>query len=138
VVAEGAVTAPDLATEHIALKFTFNRNTVDTELGPIFDGWQLKSLPATKRTRLIQFPVFAYDNEEDKLGNKIGYEGRAYERIKDLEAIEELGDTVQVIDYRTGESFTATIEELDFANTTPPDERFENFGGILLITVRTV
>lgn len=138
IVAEGAVTAPDLSTEHISLKFTFNRNTVDTELGPLFDGWQLKSLPATKRTRLIQFPVFNYDNEEDKLNNKIGYEGRAYDRIKDLEAIEELGDTVQVTDYRTGESFTATIEELDFVNTTPPDERFENFGGILLITVRTV
>lgn len=138
IVVEGAVTAPDLATEHISLKFTFNRNTVDTELGPLFDGWQLKALPATKRTRLIQFPVFNYDHEEDKLGNKIGYEGRAYDRIKDLEAIEELGDTVQVIDYRTGESFTATIEELDFINTTPPDERFENFGGILLITVRTV
>lgn len=138
IVAEGAVTAPDLSVEHISLKFTFNRNTVDTELGPLFDGWQLKSLPATKRTRLIQFPVFNYDNEEDKLNNKIGYEGRAFDRIKSLEAIEELGDTVQVIDYRTGESFTATIEELDFVNTTPPDERFENFGGILLITVRTV
>jgi hypothetical protein len=138
IVAEGAVTAPDLSVEHISLKFTFNRNSVDTELGPLFDGWQLKSLPATKRTRLIQFPVFNYDHEEDKLNNKIGYEGRAFDRIKSLEAIEELGDTVQVIDYRTNESFTATIEELDFINTTPPDERFENFGGILLITVRTV
>ena len=138
IVAEGAVTFPDLSTEYISLKFTFNRNTVDTELGPLFDGWQLKALPATKRTRLIQFPVFNYDHEEDKLNNKIGYEGRAYERLKDLEAIEELADTVQVLDYRTGESFTATIEELDFVNTVPPDERFENFGGILLITVRTV
>ena len=138
IVIEGAVTFPDLSAEYISLRFTFNRNSVDTELGPLFDGWQLKALPATKRTRLIQYPVFAYDNEEDKLNNKIGYEGRAYERIKDLETIEELADTVQVTDYRTGESFTATIEELDFINTTPPDERFENFGGILLITVRTV
>ena len=138
VVVEGAVTAPDLSVEYISLKFTFNRNPIDTELGPLFDGWQLKALPATKRTRLIQYPVLAFDHEEDKLNNKIGYEGRAYERIKDLEAIEELADTIQVIDYRTGESFTAIIEELDFSNTTPPDERFENFGGILLITVRTV
>jgi hypothetical protein len=138
VVVEGAVTAPDLSAEFISLKFTFNRNPIDTELGPLFDGWQLKALPATKRTRLIQYPVFVFDNEQDKLKNKIGYEGRAFERLKDLEAIEELGDTVQVTDYRTGESFTATIEELDFINTTPPDERFENFGGILLITVRTV
>jgi hypothetical protein len=138
IVIEGAVTFPDLSTEYISLRFTFNRNPVDTELGPLFDGWQLKALPATKRTRLIQYPVFVYDHEEDKLNNKIGYEGRAYERIKDLEAIEELADTIQVIDYRTGESFTAIIEELDFSNTTPPDERFENFGGILLITVRTV
>ena len=138
IVVESAVNSPDFATEFISLKFIFARSVSDTDLGPIFDGWQLKSLPATKRTRLIQYPVFAYDHEEDKLNNKIGYEGRAYERIKDLEAIEEIGDTVQVTDYRTGETFTATIEELDFINTTPPDERFENFGGILLITVRTV
>lgn len=135
---EGAVTSPSESTEYISLKFTFNRDTTDTSLGPVFDGWQLKALPATKRVRLIQFPVLNYDHEEDKLNNKIGYEGRAYDRLKELEGIEELGDTVQVIDYRTNESFTATIEELDFSNTTPPDERFENFGGILLITVRTV
>lgn len=134
---EGGVPYPTNAQEYISLRFTLGRGTVSTT-SPLLTGYQLKALPATKRTRLIQFPVFNFDIEKDRDGNKIGYEGRAYDRLKELEAIEEAADTVQVQDFRTGETFTAQLEELDYINTTPSDERFANFGGILLITVRTV
>ena len=134
---EGSIDYPQGGQEYISLKFTFGRGTT-TSTSPVFTGYQIKALPATKRTRLIQFPVFAFDNETDRNGAMIGYEGRAFDRLKELELIEEAGDTIQVQDFRTGESFTAQLEELDFINVTPPDERFSNFGGILLITVRTV
>jgi hypothetical protein len=55
-----------------------------------------------------------------------------------LEAIENLGDTVRVEDFRTGETFIALIEEMDFINRTPSDKRFSGFGGMLMVTVRTV
>ena len=134
---EGTIDYPQGGQEYISLKFILGRGTTTTT-GPIFTGYQIKALPATKRTRLIQFPVFNFDNETDRNGSMIGYEGRAYDKIKELELIEEAGDTIQVQDFRTGESITAQLEELDFINVTPPDDRFSNFGGILLITVRTV
>jgi hypothetical protein len=126
------------AQEFLSYKFTLERSTTNTSEGPVFDGYQVKGLPATPRQRLIQFPVFCYDVETDSINNQIGYEGRAFDRIKLLEAIESNGDTVRVQDYRTGETFIAQVEELDFMSMTPPGQRFNGFGGLLTITVRTV
>jgi hypothetical protein len=55
-----------------------------------------------------------------------------------LESIENLGDTIRVEDFRTGESYIGLIEELDFINKTPSDKRFTGYGGVLLVTIRTV
>jgi hypothetical protein len=98
----------------------------------------LKSLPAVPRQRLIQYPVFCYDHESDKFGNEVGYEGSAYERMSQLESIENVGDTIRVQDMRTGESYLGIIEEMDFMNKTPEDKRFSGFGGTLLVTIRTI
>ena len=68
----------------------------------------------------------------------MGYDGAAYARMSALEAIENTGDTVRVEDFRTGETFIALIEEMDFINRTPSDKRFSGFGGMLIVTVRTV
>ena len=129
---------PTGGQELLQYKFTFNRSTTDTTQGPVFSGYQIKALPATPRQRLIQFPVFCYDQETDSLGNQVGYEDRAYVRIKELESIENRGDTVRVQDFRTDEIFIAQIEEIDFMSMTPPGSRFNGFGGILTITLRTV
>ena len=90
------------------------------------------------RQRLIQFPCSCYDSESDKFGNKAGYEGAAYDRVKTLESIESNGDTLVIQDFRTGETFTGIIEELDFINKTPTDKRYSGYGGTLLVTVRTI
>jgi hypothetical protein len=58
--------------------------------------------------------------------------------MSQLEAIENIGDTVRVQDFRTNESYLGLIEELDFINKTPEDKRFSGFGGTLLVTIRTV
>jgi hypothetical protein len=55
-----------------------------------------------------------------------------------LESIENVGDTIRVEDFRTGESYIGLIEELDFRNATPSDKRFSGYGGTLLVTIRTV
>jgi hypothetical protein len=115
-----------------------NRSASDSSLGPLFTGYQLKSLIAVPRQRLIQYPLFCYDHESDKFGVEIGYEGSAYDRMTQLEAVENVGDTVLVQDFRTDESFVGIIEELDFINKTPTDRRFSGYGGMLMVTVRTV
>jgi len=137
-VTEGGIPYPASAQEYLGFKFTFTRSTADTTLGPIFNGYQIKSLPAIPRQRLIQYPVFCYDHESDKFGVEVGYEGSAWDRMQQLEAVENLGDTLVVQDFRTGESFIGLIEEMDFINRTPTDKRFSGFGGTLLVTIRSV
>ena len=132
------VNYPTTAQEYLGFKFTFSRSTTDTTKGPLFTGYQLKSLPAVPRQRLIQYPVFCYDHESDKFSNEVGYEGSAYSRMSQLETIENAGDTIRVQDFRTGESYIGLIEEMDFINKTPEDKRFSGFGGTLLVTIRTV
>jgi hypothetical protein len=132
------VNYPTTAQEYLGFKFTMSRSATDSTKGPLFTGYQLKSLPAVPRQRLIQYPVFCYDHESDKFSNEVGYEGSAYARMSQLEQIENVGDTIRVQDFRTGESYLGIIEEMDFINRTPEDKRFSGFGGTLLVTIRTI
>jgi hypothetical protein len=137
-VPEVTVSYPQAAQEYLGFQFTFTRSSTDALKGPLFTGYQLKSLPAVPRQRLIQYPVFCYDHESDNLGVETGYEGSAYARMSVLEAIENVGDTIRVEDFRTGESYIGIIEEMDFINKTPSDRRFSGYGGNLVVTIRTV
>jgi hypothetical protein len=110
----------------------------DDTKSPVFTGYQTKALPAVPRQRLIQYPAICYDHEADKFGVQVGFEGAAWARMQQIETVENNGDTVRVEDYRTGESYIGLIEEIDFVNRTPQDKRFSGFGGVLLITIRSV
>ena len=124
--------------EYLGFKFTMTRSATDNTKGPLFTGYQLKALPAVPRQRLIQYPLLCFDRESDKFGVMVGYEGRAYDRMEQLEAVENVGDTIRVEDFRTGESYLGLIEEMDFINRTPTDKRFSGFGGLLVVTIRSV
>ena len=135
---EAATNSPEGPQEFISYKFTLSRSASNTSLGPTFKGFQAKSLPATKRQRLIQFPVWCYDVETDRYNVLAGYEGRAWERIQKLEDIEAAGDIINVQDFTTGERVQALVEKVSFTRKTPPSARYDGFGGLLTITVRTV
>ena len=135
---EAATTSPETPQEYVSYKFTLSRSASNTSLGPVFKGYQVKALPATERQRLIQFPVWCFDEESDRYGVRTGYEGRAWERIQAIENIEKAGDIVNVQDFTTGERVQALIEKTNFVRRTPPQGGFDGFGGILTITVRTV
>lgn len=126
------------AQEYLGFRFTMTRDSANSTLGPLFTGYQIKALPAVPRQRLIQYPVFCFDHESDSLGVETGYEGSAFERMSQLEAVENNGDTIRIEDYRTGETYLGIIEELDFINQTPSDKRFSGFGGKLLVTIRSI
>jgi hypothetical protein len=134
----------DLATniaqpqEELAFRFSFNRDAVDATKGPVFDGYQVKSLPAVTRARQLTIPLVNYDFETDRYGVQNGYEGRAFDRLQALENLEAAGDTVVIQDFTTGEQVTGLIEQLSFERTTPADRRYSGFGGIMYVSVRTV
>jgi len=131
------IARPVGAQEYLAFKFTLNRDVADTTKGAIMSGYQVKSLPAIEKQRLIQFPLYCYDVEMDKYNNIVGSEDdRAFDRISELEEIEKTGNIVTIQDFRTDETYSALIEEIRFSSATPPSERFNGFGGKLLLTVR--
>jgi hypothetical protein len=132
------ISNPNTSQEYLGFKFLLSRSSTDSTKGPLFTGYQIKSLPAIPRQRLIQYPLMCYDHEMDKFNNEVGSEGSAYDRMTQIEAIENVGDTIRIDDFRTGESYIGLIEEMDFINRTPPDKRFTGFGGVLLVTIRSV
>ena len=124
--------------EELAFRFTFGRDTSDTTKGPVFDGYQVKSLPAVVRARQLTIPLVNYDFETDRYGIQNGYETRAWDRLQALESLEAAGDTVIIQDFTTGEQITGLIEQLSFERTTPSDRRYTGFGGIVYVSIRTV
>jgi hypothetical protein len=138
VVPEININYPQASQEYLGFQFTLTRSDTDTSKGPLFTGYQIKALPAIPRQRLIQYPLSCFDHESDHFGVEVGYEGSAYYRMSQLENIENIGDTIRVEDFRTGESFIGLIEEMSFINATPSDKRFTGYGGTLLVTIRTV
>jgi hypothetical protein len=135
---EVATNNPETAQEYVAYKFILNRDATTTSRGPVFKGYQVKATIATPRQRVMQFPVYCFDTETDRYNVVVGYEGRAYERILALEEVESSGDVLTYQDLTTGESRQAVIEQISFTRMTPPDKRFDGFGGIVQVTIRTV
>lgn len=129
---------PNVAREYVAYKFIFTRDSVNTARGPVFKGYQVKSTIATPRQRLITYPVYNFDTETDRNGVVVGYKGRAFQRILQLEELESSGDIVLWQDLNTQELRQVQIERISFTRTTPPSAAFSGYGGIIDITVRTV
>lgn len=131
------IARPTGGQEFLAFKFTLKRDTENTANGAVMTGYQIKALPAIFKQRLIQYPLYCYDVEMDKYNNLVGSEDdMAFNRITALEELEKNGNIVVVQDFRTGETFSALIEEVRFFSATPPSERFNGFGGKLLLLVR--
>ena len=125
--------------ESIGLIFTLNASS-GQQVGQedSFNGYQLKVLPAVKRQRIITLPLMCFDFEGDRYNMTIGYEGRASERLSQLETVESNGDVIILQDFTNGETVRGVIESLSFIRMTPPERRFKGFGGILVCQFRTV
>jgi hypothetical protein len=135
---EVATSSPSTAQEYVAYKFIIYRDATTTSDGPIFKGYQAKATIATPRQRIMRFPVYCFDVETDKYNVQVGYEGRAQTRLLTLEGLEENGDVLTWQDLTTGEQRQVVIEQISFTRMTPPDKRFDGFGGVIDIVVRTV
>jgi hypothetical protein len=135
-VGEAGISYPIGAQEYLSFKFTLTCSKVNTANGAILNGYQVKALPALTKQRLIDYPLMCFDNEKDKYDVPVGYEGRAYDRILELEAVEDSSDSIRITDFRTNESFTGMIEQIQFVNTTPTDKRVSGYGGILYVQIR--
>ncbi len=135
---EVTTNTPSGSQEYLGYKFILYRDGTDNTKGPVFKGYQAKATIATPRQRAIRFPVYCFDVETDRYNVTVGYEGRAYDRLSELETIEQNGDIVTWQDLTTDESRQVVIEQINFVRATPPDRGFSGYGGIIEMTIRTV
>lgn len=105
---------------------------------PTLESASLRALAAPKRNRYIRIPLMAFDHEVDRNNSPVGYEGFSYDRVRDLEVLEEVGGLVQVLDTRSNETLTCQIERVTFESRVPPDRGKANYGGIVTLTLLAV
>ena len=120
-------------------KFRLNRNNTDTTKGAVVYGYSVKALPTPTRARVIQLPLFCFDQETDRNKQIIGFQGYALARLQALEQMEALGETLIIQDFTAGgEPIEAVVEQVTFTRTTPPNANFSGYGGVIQVVARTV
>ena len=105
---------------------------------PTLQSIVLRATPAPKRTRYIRLPPSCHDSAMDRNNSPVGYEGFGYDRLRDLEDLEESGLLLTFVDNRTGESKRCQIDRIQYTGTTPPSRSKSNFGGVVHVTLLTV
>lgn len=121
----------------LALQFTLSRGMVDSTIGAIMNGWQIKALPGSIRQRVITHPFLLFDEEADKGGQTIGYEGYARDRFEDFKAVARAGDVILLQDLKEQLVTQVLIEDWEFRQTGPPTNQ-DTLGGYLTVVMRTV
>jgi len=120
-------------------KFRLNRNDTDPTKGAVIYGYSVKALPTPTRARVLQIPIFCFDQETDRNKQIIGFQGYALARLQALEQMEALGETLIIQDFTAGgEPIEAVVEQVTFTRTTPPNANFSGYGGIIQVIARTV
>lgn len=122
--------------DFLSFRFDLNRDAAGTS-GPDMFGWQVKALPGSPRQRMVTLPVWCYDFEKDKHGQRVGGHRTAISRLQALEALESSGQTVLWQDLDIGAAFDVFIEEMVFEQGDPPPH-WMGWGGIVFLRMRVV
>lgn len=120
----------------MALRFTLGRDS-DTALGGVLNGWQVKALPGVIRQRIITNIFLLLDEEQDRGGQRIGYEGYTRERLEAFKAVARAGDVVLYQELADDISTQVVIDDWEFRQKGPPGPKGP-MGGYLTVVMRTV
>lgn len=121
----------DAPVDMLALRFDL---TGDAKLL----SYQLRALPAPTRQRMIRVPLALHDVERRGTTRAVGRTGGAWERLRELEALESSSSVVTYQDFRTGESGQCYIEQVAHEGDTPPGRQGDGFGGVVWVTLRAL
>jgi hypothetical protein len=123
------------------IKLMFDMRSDATQLhlfGPELNGWQLKALPGSIRQRFITKVFECFDMETDMTGQRVGYEGYAFERLQKFENMAQTGDSVTFQDLNNGVSSLVVIEGYQYIQSSPAGPGAGKQGGYLTVKMRTV
>lgn len=132
---EIGVAASVQPSDHFEITFNFTRNSSDTTKGPILEEWQIRGLPAPKRSRTITVPLLCYEEERDPNGQTVF--SNPWERIFYLERIEQNGGAVLFQDFSSEEERICVIRAVQFEQSSPPSFA-RGFGGIITVQLQTI
>lgn len=132
-----AIHTPQGPQNWLALRFTLGRDTVNTALGGILNGWQVKALPGSIRQRIITIPLKCFDEEMDRTGQRMGFEGYSRERLEAFRAVARAGDVVVFQELQDDEAVQVVIDDWEFRQLSPPANKGA-LGGVLTVVMRTV
>lgn len=121
----------------LALRFTLFRDPSVTSQGGVMNGWQVKALPGSIRQRIITHPFLLLDNEKDKGGQRIGYDGYTQDRLTQFEATARAGDVVLFQELAAQLVTQVVIDDFEFQQIGPPGPNGPT-GGYLTVVMRTV
>lgn len=131
-----AIPTPAGPQNWMALRFTLGRGT-DVTKGGVLNGWQIKALPGSIRQRIFTLPLKVFDDESDRGGQRMGYEGYARERLEAFEAVARAGDVILFQELDDDISTLVIIDDWEFRQTGPPGPKGP-IGGVLTVVLRTV
>ena len=132
-----AIHTPQGPQNWLAMRFTLTRDVTDNTTGGILNGWQAKALPGSIRQRIITVPLLCFDDETDRTGQNIGFEGYARERLEAFQAVARAGDVVVFQELQDDVAIQVVIDDWEFRQLSPPGNRGA-LGGILTLVLRTV
>lgn len=132
-----AIHTPQGPQNWLALRFTLTRDTVDITTGGVLNGWQVKALPGSIRQRIITVPLKCFDDETDRTGQRMGFEGYARERLEAFQAFARAGDVVVFQALQDDVAVQVVIDDWEFRQMSPPGNRGA-LGGVLTVVLRTV
>lgn len=129
---------PTTAVEWVQVRLDFTRSGTDTTQGPVVTGWQLKAMPGSTRQRVMEIPLSNFDIEKDQGGQRLGYDGRAYERLAAISQLAQRGDAVSFQDLAQDDQVLVVIDNFKFDQRASPGLKANNTGGVLWVQLRTI
>jgi hypothetical protein len=128
-----ALSRPIGQFEYISVKTTLSGDGTTT---PTMVSTLIKALPATRRSRLVQYPLLCQDHESDVNNTKVGTDHWGITRLQALEDLESTQAVVTIHDFDSDESYEGQIEKIAFTRISPANKAGGNFGGFVNLVVR--
>lgn len=132
-----AIHTPQGPQNWLAMRFTLGRDGTNAALGGILNGWQVKALPGSIRQRIITIPLKCFDEEMDRTGQRMGFEGYSRERLEAFRAVARAGDVIVFQELQDDEAVQVVIDDWEFRQLSPPANKGA-LGGVLTVVMRTV
>jgi hypothetical protein len=113
------------------------QSSIATEGAPVVEGWALRGTPAIERTELIRVGVLCFDWEVSNQGVRVGADGQAIARYRDLVDRLAPNTIVEFTDLNNRVTDWVTVDEMSYRQTAAPSLG-SGFGGVIDLVLRVL